>query len=132
LPEREHDVTSPVREIRLAEDAQHPRGMAERRHRGEHVGLDIVARDEELDGLDADSPGGIDQVLALGREEPRPLPVLARREKLADEAELRVLRRADQASSAAFARSATIANAFGSETARSASDLRSSSIPDFL
>ena len=76
----------------------------------------------------------LDEILALDREEPGLLPVLARREKLPDEPELLVLARLDQAaaasaSSAAFARSATAANAAGSETAMSASDLRSSSIP---
>jgi len=99
---------------------------------GEQVWLHILARDEELDRLDSRSRGRRNQILALDREEPRLLAVLARREELADEPQLRVMRRLDQSaldSSAALARSATSANAFGSDTARSASDLRSSSIP---
>ncbi len=106
--------------------------MTERGDCREELRLDVLTRDEQLDRLDAGGGGGVDQVLALDREQPGLLPVLARLEELADEPKLLVVRGGDQAdvSSAAFARSATAANAFGSDTARSASDLRSSSIPD--
>src|SRR4029453_15278794 len=109
------------------------------RRAGEKLGLDVLSGDQELDRLDSGRPRGLDQVLALGREEAGLLPLPTRREELADKPQLRVVRRGDQAarvlasdSSAAFARSATSANAPGSDTARSASDLRSSSIPAFL
>src|SRR4029453_15007273 len=88
-------------------------------------------------GLDALREGSIDQVLALDGEEPELLTVLPRREKLPDQPELLGLGGGDQAGvgasspSASLARSATRANACGSETAISASDLRSSSIPAF-
>ena len=109
--------------------------MPQRRNLAEELGKDVLARDEELDGLDGGVAGGLDEIFALDREEAALLAMLARREKLPDEPELLVLTRLDQAaavdsdSSAAFARSATTANAAGSDTAMSASDLRSSSMP---
>ena len=109
--------------------------MPERRDLAEELRDDVLAGDEELDRLDPRRPGRLDEILALDREETRLVTVLARRKKLPDEPELLVLPRFDQAaasvsvSSAALARSATAANAFGSLTAMSASDLRSSSMP---
>ncbi len=108
--------------------------MTESRHLAEELRQDVLARDEQLDGIDARFACRLHEILALDREEPGLLPVPARSEKLPDEPELLVPARLDQAasasaSSAAFARSATAANAAGSETAMSASDLRSSSIP---
>ncbi len=109
--------------------------MPERRHLGEELRHDVLAGDQELDRVDRCVARGLDQVLALDREEPALLAVLARSEELPDEPELLVLTRLDQAaaeevdSSAAFALSATTENASGSDTAMSASDLRSSSIP---
>jgi hypothetical protein len=110
--------------------------VAERGDPAEELRQDVLARDQELDRLDARSARSFDEVLALDREQPGLGPVLARREKLPDEPELLVLARLDQAAasadaSAALARSATAANACGSLTAMSASDLRSSSIPAF-
>jgi hypothetical protein len=65
--------------------------MAERRHLRQELGQDVLPRDEELDRLHARGRGRLDEVLALDREEAGLLPVLARREELPDEAELRVL-----------------------------------------
>jgi hypothetical protein len=95
---------------------------------GSHV---IEAKTKELHEA---AKAELDEILALGGEQPRLLPVLPCGEELADEPELLVVARLDQAaetsvSSEAFARSATTANAAGSDTARSARDLRSSSIP---
>ena len=108
--------------------------MPERRYLTEKLGEDVLAGHQQLDGLDSSVAGGLHEILALDGEEPALLPVLARREKLPDEPELLVLTRLDQAaaesdSRAAFARSATTENACGSDTAMSASDLRSSSMP---
>jgi hypothetical protein len=105
--------------------------VTERRDLAEELRQDVLARDEELDRLDPGGRRGLDQIFALDGEEARLGAVLARREKLPDEPELLVLARLDQAAwaSAALARSATAANACGSLTAMSASDLRSSSMP---
>jgi hypothetical protein len=65
--------------------------VAERRHLAEQLRQDVLARDEELDGLDTRRGGSLDEILALDREQPGLVPVLARREELPDEAELRVL-----------------------------------------
>src|ERR687895_1188355 len=102
--------------------------MPERRDLRQQLRLDVVAGDEELRGLDRGLLRRLHEILALDGEEPHLLAVLARGEELPDEPELLVLARLDQAasdglpsSSAALARSATRANAPGSETARSAS-----------
>jgi hypothetical protein len=65
--------------------------MTERRYLGEQLRQDVLARDEQLDRLDADGRRGLDQILVLDREEAGRLPLLARREKLPDEPELLVL-----------------------------------------
>ncbi len=113
--------------------------MSERGDLAQELCLNTLARDEEVDRLDPGRQSRADDILTLGGEEPALVAVLPRREKLPDEPELLVLARTDQAafeaspsSSAAFAVSATRANASGSETAISASDLRSSSIPAFF
>jgi len=115
--------------------------MSQRRHLPEQLRKDVLARDQELDRLHARTDRSLDEILTLGGEQPCLEPMLSGSEKLPDEPELLVLTRLDQAacepgsasaSSAAFARSATAANACGSETAMSASDLRSSSIPAFF
>ena len=95
--------------------------MAERRDLG-----------EQLDRLDLRRPRRVDEILALGNEEPElvaPAPV----GELAYELELLVVAGDDQAavccSSAVFACSAMTPKAAGSLTARSASTFRSSVIP---
>jgi hypothetical protein len=110
--------------------------VTERRDLGEEPWLDVLPCDEELDGLDPGNSRGVDEIVGLDGEEPGVSSVLSRGEELPDEPELLVVPRRDQAacepgsaSSAAFARSATAANACGSLTAMSASDLRSSVIP---
>src|SRR5262249_59008439 len=74
--------------------------------------------------------GGGDRFPPWGENRPRLAPP-APRVQLADELERLVTRGGDQASSADFAFSATAAKASGSETARSASTLRSSAISAF-
>ena len=109
--------------------------MTERGDLREQLGLDGLAGDQQLERLDASGERRVGEVLAFRREEAGLLTVLARAEELPDEPELLVLARRDQAallapfSSAAFARSATSAKASGSDTAISASDFRSSSMP---
>jgi hypothetical protein len=70
--------------------------VAERGHLGEELGRYVLARDEELDGLDARSRRCLHEILALDGEETALLAMLARREKLPDEPELLVLTRFDQ------------------------------------
>jgi hypothetical protein len=57
--------------------------VPERRHLPEELWQDVLARDEELDGVDAHG--------SRRREEAGLLTVLARREELPDEPELLVL-----------------------------------------
>jgi hypothetical protein len=101
--------------------------VRERRHLGEEGRLDVLARDQQLDGLDA----FCEQVLTLDREQPElvaPAPVT----ELADKLQAFVVAGGNQVlPSAALACSAIAPNAAGSLTARSASTLRSSSIPAF-
>ena len=123
--------------------------MAERADVGQQPVLDLVHRaaagqalDETLVGrarrghesLGGQDPGGerlLDDVLALGQElaelapPPRGLEAPRVLQPL-------VLPRGDQAASAAFAAVASASNAFGSDTAMSASTLRSRSISAFF
>ena len=154
-PEREAGVARRLREVRAPVDADRARGVRQRRHAGEELRLHGLARDEQVDGLDAGDPRRVHEVLALDGEEAGLVAVLALPEELPDELQRRVVTRGDHAASlpetgrgsaegaadaqaafaspscgnAALAFSATAANAFGSATARSASDFRSSSIP---
>ena len=105
--------------------------MPERRRLGEQLRLDVLAGHEELDRFDSGPRRSRDQIFPLRREETGREPVLASSKELPDEPELLVVPGPDQAaleaspaSSAALARSATAANACGSLTAMSASDLR--------
>jgi len=144
VDERAADETGGARhdgirgKVRAPVDGDHARRVSERRHLAKQLGQDVLPSDEQLDRLDARRSGCLDEILALDGEEPRLVAVLAPREKLPDEPELLVLAGRDQAafetssSRAAFAASTTTANAFGSDTAISASDLRSSSMPAFL
>src|SRR5439155_6760242 len=131
-PERERQRRQAAREIVPAVDADHARRMGERRVLGEQLRRDVLARHEQLDRLDPCLPGRVDEVLALGHEEPElvaPAPV----GELADELELLVVAGDDQAavccSSADFACCAMAPKAAGSLTARSARTFRSSVIP---
>jgi len=83
-PDRECDLSHSTREIVPAEHADRARRVSERRDGGEKLREDVLARDEELGGLDTRAQSGVDEVLSLDREEPGLLPVLARREELAD------------------------------------------------
>jgi hypothetical protein len=90
-PECEHDVPPAGRQVGTPIDGDDARRMTERRYLGEQLRQDVLARDEQLDRLDADGRRGLDQILVLDREEAGRLPLLARREKLPDEPELLVL-----------------------------------------
>ncbi|HEU5489666.1 MAG TPA: hypothetical protein VFU84_02645 [Gaiellaceae bacterium] len=65
--------------------------MTERRDLAEELRHDVLAGDEQLDRFDARRRGGLDEVLALDREETGLLALFPRREKLPDEPELLVL-----------------------------------------
>jgi hypothetical protein len=69
--------------------------VAERRDLGQQQGLDVLARDEQLDGLDSRGGGRLDEILAF-RDEQLQLVAPAALRQLADELELLVLARADQ------------------------------------
>ena len=90
-PERDRDLSHSTREVLPAEHADHARRVPEGRDGGEKLREDVLARDEELGGLDPRAQSRVDEILSLDREEPGLLPVLSRREELADEAELRVV-----------------------------------------
>ena len=70
--------------------------MRERRDLGEQLRLDVLARDEHVRRLESGVEPGLDEVLALDREQPElvaPAPVV----QLADELEPLVVARGDQA-----------------------------------
>src|SRR6266536_1029651 len=129
-PQRDRHRPHAPGQIIAPVDAEHTRSVRERRHLREERGLDVLARDEEIDGI---GRCGLDEILTFRDEQPElvaPAPVV----ELADELEPRVVAGSDQAgtldsASAALARSAIAAKAAGSLTARSARTLRSSSIP---
>ncbi|HEX6663014.1 MAG TPA: hypothetical protein VF025_05020 [Gaiellaceae bacterium] len=64
--------------------------MRERRDLRQQLGRDVLTRDEQLDRLDSRAPSRLDDILALGGEQPELVapPAL---EQLADELELLVL-----------------------------------------
>jgi hypothetical protein len=74
--------------------------VPQRRNLAQELGHDVLARDEKLDRLDAGRRRGLEQILALDREETRLVAVLPPSEKLPDEPELLVLTRFDQAQAA--------------------------------
>ena len=73
-----------------AEDADDARRMSERRNVGEQCRLDVLAGHEHLDRLEAGVTRGVDEILALGDEEPELVPPAAL-VQLPDELELLVL-----------------------------------------
>ena len=92
--------------------------MPERRHLAEELRQDVLSSDQELDRLDTRDSRGLDEIFAFDGKQSGLEAVPPCREKLSDEPELLVLTGLDQAacepgsaSSAAFARSATAANA---------------------
>ncbi|HEU5243687.1 MAG TPA: hypothetical protein VFU33_04735 [Gaiellaceae bacterium] len=70
--------------------------MRERRHPGQQLGLDVLPRNEHVGGIEPRGQPGLEQVLALDREQPElvsPAPVV----ELADELEPLVVAGSDQA-----------------------------------
>ena len=122
---------------RPAEDRDDPRRVAERGHLAQELRQNVLPGDQQLDRLDAGGGCSLDEVLALGGEQPCLRGASSQREASGRAGASRsdATRSGGtgpgSASSAALARSATAANAWV-ETAMSASDLRSSSIPAFL
>jgi hypothetical protein len=70
--------------------------MSERRDLPQQSRLDVLPRDEQLDRLDAGRTCGVDEILALRDEQPE-LVAPAALVQLADELELLVFARGDQA-----------------------------------
>src|SRR5690349_6641351 len=99
--------------------------MRQPRNGSEHLGRDVLVRDQELDRFEPCRQAGLDQVLALDHEEPGLVPLPSGCE-LANELQPRVCRGGDQLFSAALACSAILPKAAGSLTARSARTFRSS------
>ncbi len=104
--------------------------MRKRRDLGQQLGRHGLTGDQELDRLEPRRERRVDEIFALGEEQPELVAPVARMQ-LADELQLRVRSGLDQVARANFACSAIAANASGSETARSASTLRSSPISAF-
>ena len=135
-------------------DADHPRAGPQRADLVQQLGLDVLARDQQHLGLQARGLGGLDQVLALGREQvelvpPAPVGQLAdglevwvvgggdhgvrnKKGRLAGRPGRSCVCLVDQAAAASRARSAKRRKVSGSRTAMSASTLRSSSTPATL
>ena len=74
------------------EDTDDAGRMSQRRDGGEQLGLDRLARNEELDRLDPGSRCGLDEVLTLDCEEPELLALPFLRQELPDELQRRVRR----------------------------------------
>ena len=70
--------------------------MAERRDVRQQRWIDVLARDEQLDGLDAHSARRIDEVLALAHEQPE-LLALPRRCESPHELQRPIVSRGNQA-----------------------------------
>ena len=91
-PERQRRLTRLARQRGGTEDADDAGRMSQRRDGGEQLGLDRLARNEELDRLDPGGRCGLDQVLTLDREEPELLALAFLRQELPDELQRRVRR----------------------------------------
>jgi len=95
VPEGEADRPRPERgQIVAPEDADHARRVGERRDPCEQLRLDGLARDKQVDRLDAFRPRRLDEILALADEEAE-LRALAAAFEAADELQPRVGRRRD-------------------------------------
>ena len=70
MPQREHQRHRAARQVVAPVDTDHARRVTERRQLGDESRLDVLARDEQLDRLDAGGSRGVDEVLALADEEP--------------------------------------------------------------
>src|SRR5207247_2583884 len=79
-------------------DAQHTGRVRHRRDPRQQLGLDVFARAEDFDRLDARVAGSLDEILALDDEEAFLLPLAARLEQAVDEAKLRIRRGRDHSS----------------------------------
>src|SRR5262249_36950081 len=95
VPERERERPRPARQIRAAIDPERARRMAQRRELSDERGLDVLARDEQLDRLDARVVRRLDEILALADEEALLLPLPPRLEQTPDQLQLRVVARRD-------------------------------------
>jgi hypothetical protein len=70
VPQRKREWQRPARQVVAPVDADHARRVTERRQLGDKGGIDVLARDEQFDRLDAGGSRGLDEVLALANEEP--------------------------------------------------------------
>jgi hypothetical protein len=86
VPERERHRHHAARQVVAPVDADDARRVRERRDVGEQLGRDGLARDEQVDGLEAGLVRRLDEVLPLRDKQPKlvaPAPVA----ELADELE---------------------------------------------
>src|SRR6266511_4375006 len=98
MPKRQAERGSPVRQRVARIDADHPRRMSERRHRGEQRGLDVHAGTQQLDWLDARGVRRGDEILALADEKSLLLTLAPRLDQAPHELQLRIGRRGDHTS----------------------------------
>jgi len=96
VPQREPDVGQRIdRQVLAPEHTDHPRRVGERRDFSKQRRLDVLARNQKLDGVDACSLSRGDQILTFCDEEPEFVPPAAV-VQLANELELLVLAGGDQ------------------------------------
>jgi hypothetical protein len=97
VPQREPDVGQRIdRQVLAPEHTDHPGRVGERRDFSKQRRLDVLARNQKLDGVDACSLSRGDQILTFCDEEPEFVPPAAV-VQLANELELLVLAGGDQA-----------------------------------
>ena len=97
-PESKAGVARTVRKVAPAEDADRPRRMGQRETPASSVCLDVLARDQQLDGLDSGLDRRVAEILAFAGEETRLLALFLALQG-AHELELRVVLRGDHPSS---------------------------------
>jgi hypothetical protein len=95
VPERQRHRPRAASQIVAAENGDDARRVRERRYLREQLGGDVLSGGENVRGLEPGGEAGLEQILALDREQPElvpPAPVV----ELADELEPLVVARGDQ------------------------------------
>ena len=85
MPERERDRLDAARQRIPPVDADHSWRVAHCRDLRQELGLDVLARSQQLDRLDARVVGRLHEILALGREQSFLLALTPRLEQAMDE-----------------------------------------------
>ena len=95
VPERQAHGLDSARQRVAPVDPDHARRVGQRRDASQQLRLDVLARDEQLDGLDPRLLCRAHEILALADEETLLLALPPGLEQATHEAELRVRRRGD-------------------------------------